>query len=105
MSNTVVNQDMISLSFNTEIKLIEEKLYLDVGFRHVNFSGNTTSKYTNFNAKFSGKIKKINWFLIASNLTNDREFIQQQIYPTFFVSQVHQVFRRYIKLGIEYKFK
>lgn len=105
LSNAVVNQEMISLLFNTEIRLIEEKLYLDIGFRHVNFSGNVTSKFTNFNAKFSGKIKKINWFLIASNLTNDRKFIQQQIYPTFFVSQVHQVFGRYIKLGIEYKFK
>ncbi len=105
LSNSKNNQEMISYLFNSEIKLVEDKLFLDIGFRHVNFYGNVTSKYTNFNAKLSGKVKKINWFVIASNLTNDREFIQQQIYPTFFVSQVHQVFGRYIKIGVEYKFK
>jgi len=99
------NQEMLSLLFNCELGIFNNKYFINLSSKYVNFLNFLKSDYLNINAKFSGRVKKFNWFIDISNLTNDQSFIVESIYPTYFVSQRNQVFGRYIKLGLEYKFR
>ena len=104
-TNEVSNQDMFSFSLNTNLKLIKDKLFVDLRIRRVDFFKGVTTQYTNANVSFSGNIKKIRWFLLFSNISDDRKFVQKNIFPNYFVSQSNDVFGRFVKFGIEYKFK
>lgn len=105
LSKTIRNQDMLSFFLNTKLKLFNDKLFIDLGIRRVDFFRGIKSDYTNLNAMFSGDFRAISWFLSISNVSNDLEFIQQHVFPSYFISQSNAVFGRYVKFGMEYKFK
>lgn len=104
LSHSKSTQEMMSLKLNSTIKPLKEKLFIDFGFRQVYFFGNIKSSFKDISLNVSGTHKKFNWFLTISNITNDSEFIIQSIHPNFFMSNTSQVFERYFKFGIEYKF-
>ena len=104
LSNSTSNQDMFSFSFNTSFKLMKDNLFIDMGIRRVEFFKGNSGHFNNINVEFSGNVKRFRWFVNISNITNDRQFIQRNIFPNYFVSQSNQVFGRFIKFGIEYKF-
>jgi len=105
LTGTRSSQEM--LSFDTEVKLdfLDKRLLITPSLRTVRFLENMNSTFTNISFRADYKTSTINWYLTIDNLLNDSNFIRQTIFPTFFISEQNFVFSRYVKIGIEYKFK
>ena len=98
-------QEMFSLYFKTVFTLHPEHVFLDFDFRQVTFYRGDTADFNNINFVLHGTKNNIRWFLEGSNLTNDQNFLLQNITPNFHSTATHAVFGRFVKLGIAYKFK
>jgi len=105
LTDVVNTQNMFSVHVVPKLDLFQQKVLLTPSVRYVNFSGEVSA--SNFIADFTIQIpgKKFSAFLELSNLWDSEDFVQQQIYPTLFVTQRNAIFGRFIKGGLEYKFK
>lgn len=97
-------QNMFSLECKTDFNLIKDKLFFSLSARNVSFTGEQSSNYFNLLVELSGKINKMRWFVMADNLTNSGDFVQQAISPSFFVDNRTFVFGRFVKAGVSFKF-
>ncbi len=104
LSNKTYEQKFLSLAFNTDLVLLKNKLFVDTAIRKVYFFDIKSEGFLNLDIKLSGKFNKLNWFLIASNILNNSQVIQKNIQPLFMNIQQNNLFERYIKFGLEYKF-
>ncbi|MBC6427224.1 MAG: hypothetical protein GDA51_12350 [Ekhidna sp.] len=99
------SQKMLSLNISTRLDFFDKKLLLTPGLRTVKFLGNVRSNFTNIMIRVDYAASKLNWFFSVDNLLNDSDFVRQTIYPTYFTSEQNFVFSRFLKIGLEYKFK
>ncbi|NJO03623.1 MAG: hypothetical protein HC880_19810 [Bacteroidia bacterium] len=99
-------QNMLSLDMSLRLSLFNEKLLVLPKARTVRFTGfGETSTFSNLNLRIEAPASKWFWFLTFENILNDRNFVRQSIFPTYFIAERNSVFGRYVQLGIEYKFK
>ena len=97
--------DMVSVNLGLKIDLFNDKLLFTPTLRTVAFYGNVDSDFTNISLKIEAPSSKIFWFIMVDNLLNSSDFIIESIYPTYSMLESNSVFERYVKFGIEYKFK
>ena len=105
LSETRTTQEMLSLNLSVRLDLYDEKLLLTPNIRTVKFLGNINSSFTNVSMQVSYSTTRFRWVLSIDNLLDDSNFVRQTIYPTYFASERNFVFDRYVKIGLEYKFK
>ena len=98
-------QDMFSVDFTGELDLFNEKLLISPTLRAVTFFGNVQSNFTYISLKIASPSAKFRWHFIIDNLLNNTSFTTQTIFPTYFNSESNSVFERYVRFGIEFKFK
>lgn len=105
LSDTKSRQEMFSISLTSEFDFFEEKLLITPSVRTVTFYGNVESDFTNISLRIESPTSKWRWFMVVDNLLNNKNFVKQSVFPTYFVSERSLVFERYFKFGLEYKFK
>lgn len=97
-------QTMISFSSGLDLDLFQKKLLLTLQQRTVLFTGNTRASLANIGVRLrANSQKKLSWFLILDNLLNNRNFVQQEIFPNYFNVVRQGVFGRYAKFGLTLK--
>ena len=97
--------EMFSVNFSLKLDFFDKKLLLTPTLRAVTFLGNVNSDFTNISLKIESPSAKFRWFIVADNLLNNTSFTTQTIFPTYFNSESNSVFERYVRFGIEFKFK
>ncbi len=103
--NSESTLDMFSVNLTAKIDLFDKKLLLTPTVRTVAFFGNVTSDFTNISLKIEAPSSKWYWFVMIDNILNSSDFIIENIYPTYSMLESNSVFVRYVKFGMEYKFK
>jgi len=103
--NTSRKLEMFAVNFTAKIDLFDEKLLLTPAIRAVTFVGNVAADFTNISIKIAGPAGKFYWFVVADNLLNSTGFVIERIFPTYAMLETNSVFARFVKLGLEYKFK
>ena len=103
--NTESKLEMITVNFTAKIDLFEEKLLVTPSLRAITFGGNVESEFINVSLKVEAPAGNLYWFVMADNLLNSTGFIIETIYPTYAMLESNSVFARYVKFGLEYKFK
>ncbi len=99
-------QNMLSLDMTLRISLLEEKLFILPKGRTVRFTGfGEVNTFSNLSLRIEAPTKKWFWFISFENILNDRGFVRQSIFPTYFIAERNSVFSRYLQMGIEYRFK
>lgn len=98
-------QEMLSLDLSVDLDFFDKKFLITPYVRTIRFFGEISSNFTNVSLKADYKTPSLNWFLTVDNLLDDSDFVRQTIYPTYFISEQNFVFNRYLKVGVEYKFK
>ncbi len=74
-------------------------------WRHVIFTGTADSRFTNGSAQLRYTRKRTTFWLEADNILNNSLFVRQTILPNVFVNNNEAVFSRYVKLGVDVKFR
>lgn len=105
LTNDRLSQEMLSLDISVNLDFFDKKFLLTPHVRTVQFFGNISSTFTNISLRADYKTAKLAWFLVVDNLLNDSNFVRQTIYPTYFSIDRNFVFNRYLKMGVEFKFK
>lgn len=84
---------------------ITKKLTASTTWRHVIFRGTTNSRFTNGALQIRYKQKKIAAWVEADNILNNSFFVRQSISPNVFTNNNEAVFGRYVKVGVDIKFR
>lgn len=98
------NQKMLSFTTSLKMDICDNKLLLTFNNRNVYFFGKTKVNYLNFGGKIEYPGKVVQWTFEGYNLLDNKHFIQNNIYPSYFIQQTTFVFGRYFKLSATYKF-
>jgi hypothetical protein len=85
--------------------LITKQFSANTTWRHVVFTGTADSRFTNGSLQLRYSGKKIVAWLEADNLLNNTLFVRQSIFPNVFVNNSELVFGRYVKVGVDFKFR
>ena len=104
LSETTTSQKMLSLVFSTDLDILNEKLLITPSIRTIKFLGNVDAEFTNISLKVDYLAGALHWSLSIDNLLDNSNFVQQTIFPTYFISEKNSVFSRYFKVGLSYKF-
>lgn len=84
---------------------ITKHLTASTTWRYVVFQGTSDSRFTNGALQIRYNHKDIVVWLEGDNILNNRTFIRQTISPNVFINNNEAVFGRYVKLGIDLKFR
>jgi hypothetical protein len=98
-------QDMFASNLSAKIDLFKEKLLFTPSLQLVNFYGLQTSEFINASLNLEMSFDQFHWFFSAYNIFNNKEFVRQSVFPAYFIDERSGVFQRYIKVGLEFKFK
>jgi hypothetical protein len=97
-------QRMASLECHVGWSVIKQ-LSISTTWRHVVFSGTSESHFTNGGLQIRYSRKKIVAWLETDNILNNSLFVRQTISPNVFVDNSEAVFSRYLKVGVDIKFR
>ena len=104
LTNEISTQEMVSYDISLNFDFLNKKLLVTPNIRTVNFFGKIISKYTNIDLRVEYISNRSRSFISISNLLDENTFVIQEIYPTYFLSELNAVFSRFIKFGYEFKF-
>jgi hypothetical protein len=101
---TVTTMQMSSLTGSAGV-VIAKNVAVNSELRHVIFRGPSDGTFTNARVQIRYTQKSKVFWLEADNLLNNRLFIRQSILPNVFIDNQEVVFGRYLKIGLDFKFR
>jgi hypothetical protein len=98
-------QRMITLDLRAKFDLWRGRLLLRPGCRQVFFQGTSRASLLNPNLRIEAPLQQWFIFLEADNLLDNQAFIRQQLTPAWLRTDIQEVFGRYVKVGLAYRFR
>ncbi|NJN33283.1 MAG: hypothetical protein HC817_02555 [Saprospiraceae bacterium] len=99
LSNNVRTQDMWNINFKYKHSLLSQKLLLTTNGRFTHFNNGGKAELFMLDADISYLFKKFRTFIQVQNLFDAKEYVMQEINPSFYSDIRRRIFTRYVKLG------